>query len=379
MADKPTYEELARRVKELENDAMCQQRENKQGAGEERFWSLPECVPHFIHILDKTGRIVETNSTIRQLGFGREDLVGKRLDELFTVSSRKIFEREFPILLKMGWNRQEVELVSKDGAIVAVDCFASVVRDDRGGVKGIIVLQSDMAERKHGEEALRESEEKYRMLTESSFTGVFIHQDGKYVYVNDRFAEIHGYKTEELIGMEYRTLMQPEEREALTEIAQKRLEGASVSPLYQVRRVRKDGTTVWCEMMATRIEYWGRPAIMGNIVDITKRKHAEEGLRESEKLLYQEERRVELLKFANDVALKLMHELRNPLVSIGGFSRRISTSDCPEDKLKEYTRIIFDECMRLDNVLNKVLVHLKGAAHQALTASSCAMKHSGRG
>ena len=233
--------------------------------------------------------------------------------------------------------------------------------------------------RKHAEEVSREPEEKYKMLVESSLTGVFIHQDGTYVFVNDRFAEIHGYKAEELIGMEYRTLMQPDEREALTQIAQKRLEGASVSPLYQIRRVRKNGTTVWCEMMATRIEYGGRPAIMGNIVDITKRKHAEEGLRESEKLLYQEERRVELLKFANDVALKLMHELRNPLVSIGGFSRRISTSDCPEDKLKEYTRIIFDECMRLDNVLNKVLVHLKGAAHQALTASSCAMKHSGRG
>ena len=220
-------------------------------------------------------------------------------------------------------------------------------------------------ESKEMEEALRESEEKYKMLIESSLTGVFIHQDGKYVFVNDKFAGIHGYRPHELIGKEYFALIHPEEREALRQIAQKRLEGAPVSPVYEVRRLRKDGTTIWCEMMATRIEYRGRPAIMGNIVDLTKRKQAEEGLRESEKRLYQEERRMELLRFANDVALKLMHELRNPLVTIGGFSRRISTRDCPEEKLKEYAGIIFKECTRLDNVLNQVLAHLKTAAKES--------------
>jgi len=220
-------------------------------------------------------------------------------------------------------------------------------------------------ERKQIEEALRESEEKYKTLIENSLTGIFIHQDGKYVFVNDRFAEVHGYKPEELVGMEYLILIPPDEREALRQIAQKRLEGTSVSPRYEVRRLRKDGTSSWCEMMATRIEYRGRPAIMGNIVDITKRKRAEEGLRESEKRLYQERRRMDLLKFANDVALKLMHELRNPLVAVGGFSRRISSREYPEDKLKEYARIIFEESTRLENVLNDVLAHLKSAAKQA--------------
>jgi len=220
-------------------------------------------------------------------------------------------------------------------------------------------------ERKQIEEALRESEEKYKTLIENSLTGIFIHQDGKYVFVNDRFAEVHGYKPEELVGMEYLILIPPDEREALRQIAQKRLEGTSVSPRYEVRRLRKDGTSSWCEMMATRIEYRGRPAIMGNIVDITKRKRAEEGLRESEKRLYQERRRMDLLKFANDVALKLMHELRNPLVAVGGFSRRISSREYPEDKLKEYARIIFEESTRLENVLNDVLAHLRGTAEQA--------------
>ena len=76
---------------------------------------------------------------------------------------------------------------------------------------------------------------------------------------------------------------------------------------------------------------------------------------------------MEILKFANDVALELMHELRNPLVSIGGYSRRISSREYPEDKLSEYGSIIFEQSVRLDNALNEALVHLKDAAEQVQT------------
>ena len=218
--------------------------------------------------------------------------------------------------------------------------------------------------RRQAEEALRESEEKYKTLIESSLTGIFIHQDGKYVFVNDRFAEIHGYEPEELIGKDPLELIVPEYRDAFRQIAQKRLEGASVAQQYEVRRIKKDETIIWCEMMATLIEYRGTPAIMGNIIDITKRKQAEQALRETEKRLYEEEKRMELLQFANDVALKLMHDLRNPMVTIGGFSKRLSGNKYPEDKVQQYTQLIFEESVKLDNVLKKVLAHLKSAAEQ---------------
>jgi len=81
-------------------------------------------------------------------------------------------------------------------------------------------------------------------------------------------------------------------------------------------------------------------------------------LREKRKL-YQDQKLMEILKFKNDVALQLMHEVRNPLVVIGGFARRISTMDYPEGELKQYTQMIFDETLRLEEVLNKVLVHLR--------------------
>jgi PAS domain S-box-containing protein len=214
------------------------------------------------------------------------------------------------------------------------------------------------------EQALRESEDKYKTLIEGSLTGIFIHQDGKYVFANDRFAQIHGYEPEELIGTDPLELIVPDERDNFRRRAQKRLEGATVVQQYEVQRIKKDGTTIWCEMMATRIEYKGKPAIMGNIIDITKRKQAEKALRETGRQLYEEEKRMELLQFANDVALKLMHDLRNPLVTIGGFSKRLSANKYPEEKVQQYTKIIFEESMKLDEVLKKVLSHLKSAADQ---------------
>jgi PAS domain S-box-containing protein len=134
----------------------------------------------------------------------------------------------------------------------------------------------DITERKQAIEALWEAEEKYRMLTEGSLTGIFIQQDGRYMFVNDRFAEIHGYRPEELLGKEYQSLIHPDERKIVAQKIAKRLKGKEVQRRYETRRLKKDGQTVWCEMMASRIEYMGKPAIMGNIIDITERKQAEE-------------------------------------------------------------------------------------------------------
>lgn len=132
---------------------------------------------------------------------------------------------------------------------------------------------------KQVEEELRRSEEKYKTLTTSSLTGIFIHQDGRFVFVNDRFAKLHGYTPEELLGMEYKALIHPDDREVMAERASKRLKGESVPYQYEVQRLKKDGGAIWCEMIAAAIEYRGKPAIMGNIMNITKRKQAEEHVR----------------------------------------------------------------------------------------------------
>lgn len=181
-------------------------------------------------------------------------------------------------------------------------------------VAGIFIRY--ISKRNQAEATLRKSEEKYRTLTKSSLTGVFIHQDGKYVFVNNKFAEIHDYTPEELLGMEHWLLAHPDEREIVRQKALKRLNGETVPQRYEIRRLKKDGKTIWCNMMATSIEHRGRPAIMGNIVDITKLKHAEKEtkntltkLQEMQDMLVQSEKLAAIGRLTAGVT----HEILNPV------------------------------------------------------------------
>ena len=115
-------------------------------------------------------------------------------------------------------------------------------------------LKREIEDRKGAEAALRESERKYRTLTDNSLTGIFIHQDGKFVFVNDRFAEIHGYKTQELLGMDYLNLIHPDERDVVRERVLLRLDRRPAPRQYTVWRLRKNGEPVWCDMIVSRIE-----------------------------------------------------------------------------------------------------------------------------
>ncbi len=150
--------------------------------------------------------------------------------------------------------------------------------------KRIRALEEEASGYKQVEEELRRSEEQYKTLANSSLTGIFIHQDGRYVFVNERFAKMHGYTAAELLGKEYKELIHPDDRAIVTERVSKRLKGEPVPFQYEVQRLRKGGETLWCEMIATVIEYRGKPAAMGNIMDITQRKHAEKALKESEEM-----------------------------------------------------------------------------------------------
>ena len=78
--------------------------------------------------------------------------------------------------------------------------------------------------------------------------------------------------------------------------------------------------------------------------------------------LYKAQKEQEVLNFANKVALSMMHELRNPLTVIGGFSKRAFDDSCSEEKRKEYTRIIFDQSLRLEKAFEQILEHLKAGA-----------------
>ena len=140
----------------------------------------------------------------------------------------------------------------------------------------------DITERKLTEKALLESEERYRLLTQQSLTGIYIHVGGFLKFVNNRFAEMLVYAPEEMVGRQYWDFIHPEDREMVKNISLAMARGEVAPSEYEFRHKSKDGETVWVHNLATSIQYQGQTANMGNLTQINDRKQAEEALRESE-------------------------------------------------------------------------------------------------
>ncbi len=166
---------------------------------------------------------------------------------------------------------------------VASHTLDEVPAESRHALEAIAALVGNAIARIQAEEALRESEERYRILTENSLTGIFVHQDGLQVYVNDRFAEIFGYTPEEMLGKPFYEVVHPDDLDFVKRGGMARSVGKTIiPPHYECRVLHRDARTKWVEVRATTITYGGRTAALGNIYDITDRKRSEEALQESE-------------------------------------------------------------------------------------------------
>ncbi|HTP67044.1 MAG TPA: PAS domain S-box protein [Geobacteraceae bacterium] len=126
---------------------------------------------------------------------------------------------------------------------------------------------------------LRESEEMFRVLAETSTTGIFLYQGEKIIYVNPAMVSILGYSEEEFLGMKFWDWVHEDFREEVKRRGLARQRGENVSPRYECRHTSKNGEMRWIFISAGLIEYRGMPAGLATAFDITDRKRAEESLR----------------------------------------------------------------------------------------------------
>ncbi len=190
--------------------------------------------------------------------------------------------------------------------------------DRAGKVTQIIEYTLEITDRKRVEQALAEREDQYRRLAEGSLTGIYIHQDGRFAYVNGRLAEMLGYSVEELMNKQFWEFVHPEDREAVKQRGLARSEGREVPPHYEFRAQCKNGDTKWLELLATNITYRGSPANMGNVADVSERKRSEEEVRRlNEELERRVIERTAELEAVNrelkDFAYVVSHDLKAPL------------------------------------------------------------------
>ncbi len=298
MAKKPTYEELEQRVKEFENEAFeHKQVEEALRESEEKYRSLLDDVVDStnvgIFILDSDFKVVWVNQALElHFGLQREEVVGRDKRQLILKKIKHIFEDPDSFMGKVLATYDDNTYVENFECHV----LSGDKREDRwlehwskpirSGLYtgGRVELYYDITERKHAEEALSESEERYKALFQRSLEMVYLCDfEGNFIDANDAALELLGYTKEHIKSLNFVSLLDNDQLPLAFETAEEIVKTGSQRELTEYKLRRKDGEHIFVESKGALIYRYGKPyAIQGIARDITDRKLAEEELRESE-------------------------------------------------------------------------------------------------
>ena len=219
------------------------------------------------------------------LGYSREELIGMNNRQYTGKETHQIIFKAFNELYRTGIPIKVLEflLIKKDGTLSINELSVSLIRDAKGHAAGFRGIARDISDRKHAEEALRESEARFRDLAEMLPVVVYeIDVSYQLTYANRKAVELFGYHQEELVGMDSLTMIVPEDRERFMANFLWRSQGEETH-INEYMGLRKDGSSFPMLLQSLPIYKQGTLAgFRGIAIDITERKQSEEALKRSE-------------------------------------------------------------------------------------------------
>ena len=225
------------------------------------------------------------------IGFDMDEIMQMTVEQMMTPESfdrgMKVFAEQMAIEASENkdfcrhWTL-EVGLRCKDGSTVWVEERVQFLRDEKGRPVGLLGITRDITERRMAEEALRDSEENYRLVVENAHEAIVVVLDGRIVFTNAKTADISGYGPREMLMRPFQDFVSPEDVETVAARYESRVAGKEPAANYLFSFVDKGGRRKWTEVTAANLEWKGRPALIYFLNDVTERRWAEEALRQSE-------------------------------------------------------------------------------------------------
>jgi PAS domain S-box-containing protein len=269
-------------------------------------------------IVNPEGHVVEANEAFfRFLEYSREELIGRHFTECTHQEDLSIDSDLYTALLddeRLSYSIDKRYM--RKGKVVWGRLSVSLIKDEAGQLENTVVVREDITERKRAEEALRGSEEKYRLLVENANEAIFVVQEERLKFVNRKVSEIMGHTQEEITSRPFSDLIHPEDREMVLDNYLRRLRGETVPSIYAFRVIDKDGNARWVELGAVKIDWEGKPATLNLATDITERKRAEGEMG----LLQEQFRHSQKMEAVGRLAGGVAHDFNNLLTVIRGYS-----------------------------------------------------------
>ena len=249
---------------------------------EERYRTMIESLNEGVMMFDGQARLTGVNAAAeRLLGQSFEQLRHNRIADWqpIGVDGAVVPPEQIPIAVVLATGRPVrhalLGMRTADSGTCWLDVNCEPLHDGGGAVTGGVLSFTDVTESRRVEEALRVSESTNRTLMDALADGVFVAQDFRFAYANRLLLERLGYTREEFTGLPFERVLAPEVLQVWNERFSARV-GTGPEPVrtYEVRFLRKDGSSAEFELVANRTTFQNRPAVLGVLRDIAERKRA---------------------------------------------------------------------------------------------------------
>ena len=249
---------------------------------EARYRLLFNLLPYGGEVINTKGKIVNCSpSTAKMLGYEVSELIGKHITEFLDPDYINAFRRKFPQLLSGKPTTVEICMIRKDGKKLNILRAAQPILDNNGKVEAVLALNVDITERKKVEGALKESEEKYRIVVENAGEMIWrVDTQGNFVFFNKYAEQLSSQKSADWQGKHYTSFIHPDDLAHVNKIHNEAILGNNME--YETRIFVKSGKTVYLEIQVLPIYIKGE--VVGTLNfgrDITERKKAEEALHQA--------------------------------------------------------------------------------------------------